>query len=114
MPVSAEPLTAVAGRLQAERDELVKQGESTSTARAPVELEQSSVGRLSRMDAIQVQAMALAAQQRRLEAIARIDRALARIADGSYGECTACGEPIAAKRLELDPAIPTCIACARG
>jgi DnaK suppressor protein len=78
-----------------------------------VELDQTSVGRLSRMDAIQVQAMALAAQQRRLDAIARIDGALARIDDGTFGECVACGQPIAAKRLELDPAIPTCIACAQ-
>ena len=79
-----------------------------------MELDQTSVGRLSRMDAIQVQAMALAAEQRRLDAITRIDRALARIEDGSFGECIVCGEQIAAKRLELDPAIPTCIACAQA
>ena len=85
----------------------------TAAERAPVELDQTRVGRLSRMDAMQVQAMAQAAEQRRRQELERIDAALARIADGSFGECLVCGELIATKRLELDPAATRCIDCAR-
>ncbi|MGH6916449.1 MAG: TraR/DksA family transcriptional regulator, partial [Geminicoccaceae bacterium] len=38
---------------------------------------------------------------------------LERLAAGEYGSCVTCGEPIEPQRLELDPAIPLCLACAR-
>ena len=44
----------------------------------------------------------------------RIDAALARVDAGAYGSCVTCGEDIAAKRLDLDPAAAVCIDCARG
>ncbi len=81
--------------------------------RGPVELDQQSVGRLSRMDAMQQQEMAQAEARRRTSDLARIEMALIRIAEGEYGWCAECGEPIAYKRLEIDPAAPLCIACAR-
>ncbi len=40
--------------------------------------------------------------------------AAARMDEGEYGACVTCGEDIAAKRLELDPAAAVCIACAGG
>ena len=42
----------------------------------------------------------------------RIVAALARIEDGEFGWCVGCGEAIAPKRLENDPAAPNCIGCA--
>lgn len=78
----------------------------------PIDIDQQSVGRLSRMDAIQVQAMAEETARRRETEIKRIDLALSRIAAGEYGWCTSCGEAIALKRLENDPATPLCIDCA--
>jgi DnaK suppressor protein len=45
--------------------------------------------------------------------LAAIDRALARVADGSYGFCTRNGERIGQERLEYRPAADLCIACAR-
>lgn len=110
--LTPDEMALIATRLRSQRAELMAQRETTRDSRAPVELDQASVGRLSRMDAIQVQAMALAAEQRRLDGIGRIDQALTRLEDGSFGECIVCGDPIAPKRLELDPAIATCIACA--
>ena len=80
--------------------------------RAPVELDQTSVGRLSRMDAIQVQAMALASEQRRKAELQRVRSALERIDTDDFGYCDVCGEEIAAARLENDPAVRTCIGCA--
>ena len=84
----------------------------TAAAARPVELDQPAMGRVSRIDAIQQQQMALASERKRREELVRIDAALQRIADGSYGECLMCEEPIAEKRLEFDPSIATCIDCA--
>ena len=86
----------------------------TEGERAPVELDQQAVGRLSRMDALQVQAMALETSRRRGVELRRIATALARIDEGEYGYCLECGEEIAVRRLELAPAAPLCIACASG
>ncbi|NKB49305.1 MAG: hypothetical protein GKS02_08060 [Alphaproteobacteria bacterium] len=72
------------------------------------------MGRLSRMDALQGQEMARAAERRRELEVRKIDAALARIEDGEYGWCVRCGEEIAAERLQLDPAVPICIDCAQG
>jgi DnaK suppressor protein len=88
--------------------------EETSEERAPVELDQQAVGRLSRMDALQVQAMALETSRRRGVELRRIAAALARMDEGDYGYCLECGEEIAVRRLELDPAAPLCITCASG
>lgn len=82
-------------------------------ARAPVELDQQSVGRLSRMDALQQQAMASADGHRRLRELQRIEAALKRLDEGEYGDCLSCGEEIAEKRLRLDPAATQCVDCAR-
>ncbi|RSK33661.1 TraR/DksA family transcriptional regulator [Rhodovulum iodosum] len=76
-------------------------------------LDQQSVGRLSRMDALQQQAMAKATQARRAGQATRIRAALARIEEGEFGYCTECGDEIAHGRLDLDPTTPTCISCAR-
>ena len=82
--------------------------------RAPVELDQQAVGRLSRMDALQVQAMAMETSRRRATQLRRITAALARMDEGEFGYCLECGDEIAARRIELDPAAPLCIGCASG
>lgn len=80
----------------------------------PLALDQSRVGRLSRMDAMQQQAMAQATA--RLSALEerRIRTALDRMASGDYGYCMGCEEEIAEGRLRVDPSALTCIACARA
>jgi len=45
--------------------------------------------------------------------LAEVDRALARLADGSYGVCANCGKPISVARLEARPTATLCIDCAR-
>ena len=99
-------------RLEQERADLRRLAEATEGDAKPVELDQTKVGRLSRMDAMQVQAMAAEAERRRAVEIQRIDAALKRLDEGEYGYCTACGDEISAKRLDSDPAAPLCIACA--
>jgi DnaK suppressor protein len=99
-------------RLLALKAELIALSQSADEDRKPVELDQQSVGRLSRMDSMQVQAMAKAADARRAQEIRRVDAALQRVDDDEYGWCVECGEEIEAKRLEVDPAAPRCAGCA--
>jgi DnaK suppressor protein len=80
---------------------------------APIELDQARVGRLSRMDAMQQQAMSQAAANLAELERQRIQTALSRIRSGEYGYCVLCGEEIAEGRLRFDPSVPTCISCAR-
>ncbi|WP_422023803.1 TraR/DksA family transcriptional regulator [Roseibium sp.] len=97
-------------RLKAELESF---SEISEDARATVMLDQQSVGRLSRMDALQGQAMAQASERQRRADIQRIEAALKRLDDGDYGYCVDCGEDIAAKCLEVDPAAAFCIRCAK-
>lgn len=94
------------------RDELLQVEESSREAASTVELDQTRVGRLSRMDALQGQAMSKATQQRRQIELQRIATALRRIESGDYGYCLECDEEIAPARLEIDPAATLCINCA--
>jgi DnaK suppressor protein len=76
-----------------------------------VKLDQSSVGRLSRMDALQAQAMHQEAARRREEQLCEIEITLAKIDSGDYGYCEECGDEIAEKRLLIKPTAVYCIAC---
>ena len=105
-------LGAIRRELEEERDTLAKASATTSDERAPVELDQQSVGRLSRMDAIQVQAMAVATEARRQDRIKRIEAALRRIDDDEYGYCLGCDEDIPAKRIAVEPTVTRCVDCA--
>ena len=99
-------------QLLARRVELQAVMDSASDSAKPVELDQTRVGRLSRMDALQGQALAKETERRRGVELQRIASALARIEDEDFGYCVTCGEEIPLQRLELDPAVTTCIACA--
>ena len=112
--MSAKSPDRVAALLDARLAELETDEASSAVERAPVELDQQAIGRLSRMDAMQVQAMAAAQARRRSAQRRRLEEARARLSRGEYGLCIACGEPIAAARLDADPAAATCIRCARG
>lgn len=114
MSMKETDLVALRQALKQRLDDLRQSIDSTADSRKPVELDQSSVGRLSRMDAMQMQAMAQAAERMRGQEIERIKATLRRIDDGDFGYCITCGEEIAPKRLAIDPTIPTCIRCASG
>ncbi|MBO0334059.1 TraR/DksA C4-type zinc finger protein [Sneathiella sp. CAU 1612] len=100
--------------LLARREELLAVMKASVEGSRPVELDQTRVGRLSRMDALQGQAMAQETERRRNNELQRIDAALARVDTGDYGYCVTCGEEISSKRLALDPSTPLCIDCASG
>ena len=85
--------------------------ESGKSAAGTVKLDQTSVGRLSRMDALQSQAMLKEASRRREQSLLDISKALTRLESGDYGFCEECGEEIAEKRLQINPTASYCIEC---
>lgn len=105
-------LASLREKLLVRRAELAEEDRLSEADRAPVALDQDSVGRLSRIDALQVQAMALAQQRRRQAERQAIEAALRRIDEGEYGFCAVCGEEIAEARIMHNPAVTMCIACA--
>ena len=76
-----------------------------------VELD-SSIGRLSRMDALQNQQMALELKRRQENQLLRIENAFKRLAKGHYGLCGKCKKSIEEDRLEVFPDTVTCVLCA--
>jgi DnaK suppressor protein len=60
-------------------------------------------------DAMAAQDIALVSRD--LAELANVEQVLARIADGSYGDCADCGNPIPYERLAAYPAARRCVAC---
>ncbi|MBT4520139.1 MAG: TraR/DksA family transcriptional regulator [Halieaceae bacterium] len=96
------------------KSELQLLEKSVADATEPVTLDQAKVGRLSRMDAMQAQQMALEAARRRQHQMQKIEGALRRIESGDYGDCFICGEQISKARLTADPTSTRCINCVEG
>ncbi|MGD8429842.1 MAG: TraR/DksA C4-type zinc finger protein [Ectothiorhodospiraceae bacterium] len=105
-------IDALRERLLARRQALTEHADMRDQAADTVELDQTRTGRLTRMDAMQAQAMAQASRSRAQAELKRIAAALRRMDEGEYGYCLHCDEDIAAGRLEADPSTPLCIHCA--
>lgn len=87
---------------------------STVGDKRPVEASGSTIGRLSRMDAIQVQAMSQMSRRQLDIRLQQIENALAALDAGKYGLCRQCKEPIGLPRLEALPEAPFCLDCQEG
>jgi len=98
-------------QLLQQQKELLDLEETGDDAAKTVELDQTRVGRLSRMDALQGQAMSLEIKRRRQIELQQISTALRKIEDGDFGYCRVCDEEIAIKRLEINPATTLCKLC---
>jgi len=77
-----------------------------------VELD-SSIGRLTRMDAMQAQAIHKNTYLKAKMRCEHLKHSLKRIHEESFGLCHECEEPIGAKRLLAIPESPFCIRCAQ-
>lgn len=97
-------------QLEHELVQAVKADESTDK----VELDQSRVGRLSRMDALQNQQISLDKQRRRQHHLKAVEGALRRLEQGQFGQCFICDEPISLEQLRFDPTLTRCIDCAEA
>jgi len=98
-------------QLLAEQAELEALQSSSKDSADTVTLDQSKVGRLSRMDALQSQQMAQETARRRQQQLQKIAAALRRVDKGEYGYCVSCEEEINAARLDIDPASLKCMRC---
>ena len=112
LKMNARDLRSFKILIEARQKELSDTDNRSSTGMDAVELDQSKVGRLSRMDAMQIQEMNLEAERRRTRELIALNHALSRIESGNYGICTECDEDINPKRLEIDPVAVLCINCA--
>ncbi|OUD14347.1 TraR/DksA family transcriptional regulator [Thioflexithrix psekupsensis] len=110
--MTEEELARFKALLLETRAELSQSTESQKEMVETVELDQSAVGRLSRLDAIQAQQMAKDTVRRYQQQLVRIEAALRRVDAGEYGDCLDCGMEIDQRRLLIDPATPRCIKCA--
>ncbi len=112
MNLSDEQKTGFKQALEQRRRELEEVSKTATEAAATVELDQQKVGRLSRMDALQAQAMSIETNRRRQLEMQRIQTALQRLDNAEYGICVSCDEGISLQRLQINPATPVCIDCA--
>ena len=110
--LNATDYEAVRSALLGMRDELRDMLDNADENTAPVELDQTQQGRLSRMDAMQQEVMHIASVARRQRRDTALSAALKRMDDGDYGYCHQCDEMIGAGRLAIDPAAMLCVQCA--
>ena len=99
------------GMIEGKVDELRRHLAQPDKTTAPVSLD-NPIGRLTRIDAMQAQQMAIELRRRQEGQLARLEKALRLIEEGKYGACGRCGEDIAQKRLEVYPDARLCIDCA--
>lgn len=93
------------------KSELEAEEETSKASGETVELDQARLGRLSRMDAMQTQQMALEETRRRQHRLVKVEGALRRIESDEYGCCYICDEEIDVRRLAVDPTNTRCIGC---
>ncbi len=109
--ISAAQIEALHAQLLELVEQLQATLDSTRDAARPVELDQTTMGRVSRIDAIQQQKMIEASRRNQTVRLRQARAALARIADDEYGDCLKCDEPIGTARLTARPESPFCVAC---
>jgi DnaK suppressor protein len=105
-------LSELSAELERQLKKLQRSMRTTNRAMKPVQLDQSSVGRLSRIDNLQTQGLTAGLQAREQAKLGQILEALKRMEAGTYGTCVICGEPVAFERLMVFPEAPNCAACA--
>ncbi len=110
--LTSKQIVSYQTQLEALQQALTNTNKISDEASAVVELDQTRQGRLSRMDALQGQAMSKAVVARRQQQLTEIKLALKRIEMGEYGYCQQCDEQIARQRLDINPAVRLCIKCA--
>lgn len=113
-PMMAHDYAPYEAAILKEIEDLKNESLVSRNARQIVTLDQQSVGRLSRMDAMQQQAMANATEARRQARILQLTAALERLKSGEFGYCVDCGEDIAPSRLNANPTVTKCISCQNG
>lgn len=110
--LTAGQLDELRAELDRQLRKLTRSMRTTTRAMKPVQLDQTSVGRLSRIDNLQTQGLTKGLQDREQAKLGQITEAFRRLEAGTFGQCVECGQPIAFERLLIFPETPTCAACA--
>lgn len=110
--IRQDQLDELRSELERQLKKLHRSMRTTTRVMKPVQLDQSSVGRLSRIDNLQTQGLTAGLQAREQAKLGQILEALKRIETGTYGTCIVCGEPVAFERLMVFPEAPNCATCA--
>lgn len=105
-------LSALRQHLLDRRAELLDLSRSDRSGPVHIEIDATATGQALRQGELADQALALSRHDRHLEELQRIDHALDRMAQGTYGRCLVCDDDIAPARLASDPAVATCLSCA--
>jgi DnaK suppressor protein len=111
--LTPEKIAELTSKLVALRSTLQEELASLSESARPVDLGEP-IGRLTRIDALQQQQMAMASRDRIRNRLQAIAAALRRIDTGNYGECLRCGEDVEPGRLEARPETFLCRSCQQG
>lgn len=112
--LSPEQVDELRRELTRQLEKLERSMRVTDEAMNPVALDQTAVGRLSRMDSLQNQSLTRNLQEREQIKLALIQAAFQRMEEGNYGMCVACGGKIPFERLYVFPEVDTCSACGGG
>lgn len=109
--LNASQIASLAASMELLLHDLHEQIELASAAASAVILDQSKVGRLSRMDAMQHQHMAESTLQQAKKRLKLIQQALNKISKEDYGYCELCDELITFARLQARPEARLCLKC---
>lgn len=110
-PLTPDQVAELTTELERILRKLQRSMRTTEEALRPVQLDQTAVGRLSRIDSLQNQGLTRNLQEREQAKLGQVVSAFRRIEKGTYGLCTECGGEIPFERLQVFPETPTCTAC---
>ena len=113
-PLHADQIAMVRDELLRALNKLERSLKISGESARPRDLEQDTVGRLSRIDAIQNAGLTANLEERERQQLRQVVDALRRIEEGTYGSCNGCGGPIPFERLLVVPETLACTACSRG
>lgn len=109
--LTADELIDLEEIISEEIERIREESEKSKTEREAISPD-VSIGRLSRLDSMQMQEVAKEAERRREERLGLLELALDRLDEGTYGRCDSCGEDIEFERLKVTPEAVRCSACA--
>lgn len=109
--LTTDQITELRTELERRLAKLEKSMKVTDEALKTVELDQTAVGRLSRIDSLQNQSMSKGLREREVVQLSQIREALRRMDEGTFGECEECSGSIPFERLFIFPEAPVCAAC---
>ena len=113
-PLRADQISTIRNELLRALNKLERSLKISGESARPRDLEQDTVGRLSRIDALQNAGLTAKLEDRERAQLGQVVEALRRIEDGTYGACQGCGGTISMERLMVFPETLACDRCARG